>query len=96
MTKDDEKETVAELSGFSLCINNWGQIFLGTRSMSEETLREFFNENYPDLESVEEILESLREMNDVVMEMKGRWRESFMIPALMFVCIYGLSEAGFW
>ena len=69
----DEKETVAEISGISLCINNHGKVFLEKKVLPEGELLAFFNEHYPDLETADRVVELLREMNALVGELEERF-----------------------
>ena len=74
MSKGDEKETVSELSGVTLCLNNWGQVFLQSKSIDPEKLREVLPE---DVETVEAVLELVRHMNESVQRIKEEFDNGF-------------------
>jgi len=74
MSKGDEKEIVSELSGVTLCLNNWGQMFLQSHTIDPEKLREVLPE---DVETIEAILELVRHMNDAVQRIKEEFDNGF-------------------
>ena len=74
MSKGDEKETVSELSGVTLCLNNWGQVFLQSKSIDPEKLREVLPE---DVETIEAVLELVRHMNESVQRIKEEFDNGF-------------------